>query len=220
MKTATLDGVLANHKLWLLDSTQGVYANLHDADLRGANLCGADLRGANLCGANLCGANLCGADLRNVNLCGADLRDVNLCGADLSDVSLRGANLCGVDLRNVNLRGVDLRGANLRNANLCSANLYAANLDNASLTAVQLHHTIGDNVYVITMQLSQWCVTRTHTVMQIGCQRHTIEEWFTFDDDTINKMDFNALSWWRTYKPLIQLWIQLHPAKQPTEVQP
>jgi uncharacterized protein YjbI with pentapeptide repeats len=33
-------------------------------------------------------------------------------------------------------------------------------------------------------------------------------------------LDNANLSWWRTYKPLIQLWIQLHPAKQPTEVQP
>jgi hypothetical protein len=184
MKTATLDDVLANHKLWVSDSTQGVCADL----------CGADLRGAKLHGADLCAANLRGADLYRADLDSANLYRADLRGANLDSTNLHGANLCG--------------------ANLCGANLAGANL-----TAVQLYRTIGDNVYVITMQLSRWCVTRTHSVMQIGCQRHTIEEWFTFDDATIDNMAFNALSWWRTHKPLIQLWIQSHPAKQSTGVQ-
>ncbi|HNC98993.1 MAG TPA: pentapeptide repeat-containing protein [Myxococcota bacterium] len=77
-----LQGVLAEHKKWLLSDggkradLQGAYlqgADLQDADLRGADLRGADLRGADLQGADLQGADLRGADLR-----GADLRDLKI----------------------------------------------------------------------------------------------------------------------------------------------
>ena len=83
MKQEKINEILELHKKWLDDESNGVQADLCDADLCDANLCGADLRGANLCDANLRGADLCDANLR-----GADLRGADLCGADL-----RGADL-------------------------------------------------------------------------------------------------------------------------------
>jgi hypothetical protein len=151
----------------------------------------ANLRGANLRGANLCGANLCGADLRDANLCGANLR-----GADL-----RGANLCGANLRGANLCGADLRGADLRDANLCGANLRGATGNMSELKSIFLE---------------LWPITYTHDVMQIGCQRHAIEDWFSFSDDKITQMDSRALEWWSKYKPLIKQIIELSPATKPT----
>jgi hypothetical protein len=220
MQPNDLSTILNNHKLWLKSDRAELYgANLCGADLRDANLCGADLRNA-----NLCGADLQDADLRDANLCGADLRNANLYGADLQD-----ANLRGVDLQDANLRGVDLYGADLRNANLCGAdlqdaelygaNLYGANLDGANLDGANLGDNIGNCVDVHSMQLPVWCVTRTQTYMQIGCQRHKIDNWFTFDDDTIAAMHPEALEWWRVYKPLILLWVQTCPARPATGVQ-
>ena len=49
------------------------YADLQDADLRGANLQDVDLRDANLQGANLQDADLRGADLRDANLSGTQI---------------------------------------------------------------------------------------------------------------------------------------------------
>ena len=95
---AELNKILSNHKLWLMDESNGIRADLRCADLRGA-----DLRHANLRGANLWYADLRGADLR---------------GADLRDANLRSANLRGADLRYANLYGADLGGANLGGANL------------------------------------------------------------------------------------------------------
>ena len=69
------------------------YANLRDADLRGANLQDADLRDANLRDADLWGADLRGANLQGADLRGADLRGANLQGADLWGARLRGADL-------------------------------------------------------------------------------------------------------------------------------
>ena len=65
--------ILANHKIWLSDSTRGQRADLRDADLSNANLRDADLRGANLSNANLYEANLSSANLRRANLSGAYL---------------------------------------------------------------------------------------------------------------------------------------------------
>ena len=148
-----------------------------DADLRGANLYGANLRGANLRGANLRGANLYGADLRGANLDGADLRDANLYGADLDGADLRGANLRGADLD-----GADLRGANLRGADLDGEKLVK--------TPLQLNNL-------------KWFVLISDKYLRIGCQRFTIEEWKNFDDETIVKMDFAALKFWRKWKASI-----------------
>ena len=90
---AELNKILSNHKLWLMDESNGIRADLSGVDLEYANLDGADLGGANLRCADLRGADLRGADLR-----GVDLRDANLYGADLRDADLGGANLWSTDL--------------------------------------------------------------------------------------------------------------------------
>jgi len=68
MKQKEINEILELHKKWLDDESNGVCANLRDADLRGADLRDADLRGA-----DLRGANLRDADLRGADLCGANL---------------------------------------------------------------------------------------------------------------------------------------------------
>ena len=151
----------------------------------GANLYGADLRDADLRCANL----RC-ADLRGANLYGADLRSADLYGANL-----RGANLDGADLYGANLRGANLRCADLRGADLYGANLRGANLDGEKLTKTPLQ-----------LNNLKWFVLISDKYLRIGCQRFTIEEWKNFDDETIVKMDFAALKFWRKWKaPIIAL---------------
>ena len=36
----------------------------------------------------------------------------------------------------------------------------------------------------------------THDVLQIGCKRYPIKDWFEFDDEAISSMDGGALEWW------------------------
>ena len=84
------------HEKWLRNETDGVRANLREANLSGANLYEADL---------------CGADLRGANLREADFRGANLSGANLYEADLRGADLRGADLRWATLYEADLRGA-------------------------------------------------------------------------------------------------------------
>ena len=120
---AELNKILSNHKLWLMDESNGIRADLSGADLEYANLDGADLGDANLSGADLGGANLGGANLWYADLRGADLRYTSLGCADLGYADLGGANLRCADLKGADLRGADLRGADLGGADLWSTDL-------------------------------------------------------------------------------------------------
>ena len=119
------------HEKWLRNETDGVRANLYEADLRGADLRGADLHWAALYEADLRGADLRGADLRGANLSWANLYEADLRGADLREADLRGANLSWANLSWANLYEADLRGADLREADLRGAALYEADLRGA-----------------------------------------------------------------------------------------
>ena len=135
---AELNKILSNHKLWLMDESNGIRANLSGVDLEYANLDGADLRDANLSGADLRGADLGGANLWYADLRGADLRDANLGCADLGYANLSGANLSGANLDGADLKSTDLRGANLGHVNLWSADLSGADLSGANLWSADL----------------------------------------------------------------------------------
>jgi hypothetical protein len=172
--------ILRLHKLWLENNPEGERADLSGADLRVADLRGADLRRVNL---------------RRVNLRGADLSDAYLSGADLSDADLSGAVLSGADLSDAYLRGADLRRVNLSDADLRRVNLSGADLWDC----------IGNGKEIKTVQTSAYTVTYTKDVMQIGCKHYTWEEWCSFDDNTIQQMDNQALEWWKVWKPILLL---------------
>ena len=135
---AELNKILSNHKLWLMDESNGIRADLSGADLEYANLDGADLRDANLSGADLRGADLRSANLWYADLRGADLRDASLGRADLGYADLGGANLSGADLEYADLRDADLRGADLGHANLYGADFSGADLGGANLWSTDL----------------------------------------------------------------------------------
>jgi len=139
----------------------------------------------------------------------ADLRDANLCGANLRD-----ANLCGANLRDANLRDANLRDADLCGANLCGANLCGANLRDANLRDADLWDTAGNRKQIISIFLfDEYSIVYTSEYLQIGCERHTIDEWREFDDRRILEMDGRrALSFWNENKKFIFDVIEMKPA--------
>lgn len=112
-----------------------------------------------------------------------------------------------------NLEGANLRGANLAYANLRDVNLVYANLRDVNLEGANLVRTTGNLTHLKSILCGVYPVTYTAEVMQIGCQRHKLEDWWSFDDDRILVMDGEkALNWWRTWKPILQLIIMASPA--------
>ncbi|MDC4667745.1 pentapeptide repeat-containing protein [Acinetobacter baumannii] len=122
----------------------------------------------------------------DANLRGADLR-----GADLRGANLRGADLRGANLRGANLRGADLRGADLRDANLRGADLFGADLFGAKASPLIVYGLRWD---VIINGLGK---------MRIGCQEHSVEDWKSFDDARITRMDSEALEFWNQHKSML-----------------
>ena len=116
--------------------------------------------------------------------------------ADGVKANLRGAYLRGSDLRGAYLRGADLRGAYLGGANLGGANL---------------RYCIGNSKQIKTIQTETYYITYTDKVMAIGCKQHTIEEWFNFDDETIDKMNKGtSLEWWAKWKPVLKTIMEIN----------
>ena len=120
---------------------------------------------------------------------GDSLQGANLQGANLQGADLRLANLKGTNLKGTNLKGANLKGANLQWANLQGTNLRLANLQGADLPTD-----------VIRIDGMRWDVTILHGHMCIGCQHHHVDEWESFTDDEISKMDGDALEFWQANK--------------------
>ena len=124
-------------------------------------------------------------------------------GKEGSRANLTHANLACVNLTRANLTRANLYGAILTRANLTHANLDYAKLDGASGNLNNLKSVFCDT----------YPVTYTAEVMQIGCQCHKLEDWWSFDDARIIEMEGKtALNWWRTWKPILQQIIATSPA--------
>jgi hypothetical protein len=188
MKTITpeeLKEILVKHKMWLLNQDGGERANLSSADLSYA-----DLRYA-----NLSSADLSYADLRYANLSSADLSYANLSSADLSYANLSYADLSYADLS--------------------SADLSYANLSSADLRDLRLWGVVGNMGVIRSIQLETYAITYTFDTLQIGCERHAIEEWQKFDDQRIIEMERKeALKFWRKWKDTIMKLIEMAPAEK------
>ena len=121
------------------------------------------------------------------------------------------ADLTDANLTDAILTGATLSGADLTGADLTDANLYGADLTDAILT-----NLLGNMKHIKTLQTDKYLVSYTTRVLQIGCKKHSIEEWKNFDDETITKMDRGALEWWAKWKPIIMQIIEMSPC-EPTK---
>ena len=138
-----------------------------------------------------------------------DLREVlenavkdttDLRGADHTRANLRGADLTRANLSMANLSGADLSMANLSGANLSRANLSMANLSWANLSG-----DIKIQKQPIQVDAIKYYVLIFDAHMKIGCEFHTLSEWWEFDDKRIVEMDGKcALEFWRKWKSPLQ----------------
>ena len=125
--------------------------------------------------------------------------------ADLRYADLRYANLSYADLRYANLRYVDLSSADLSYANLRYADLSSADLSSADLRYANLSSAVGNMQEIKSLQAETYRITYTETVMAIGCEQHSIEDWKNFDDRRILEMEGKkALEWWKKWKPILE----------------
>ena len=99
-----------------------------------------------------------------------------------------------------NLSDANLSGANLSDANLWGANLWGANLWGAN----------GNLKEVKSMKIETYSISYTKDILQIGCENHSIKEWFKFDDNKIMEMGGKeALYFWRKWKSILMQIMEL-----------
>ncbi len=60
-----------------------------------------------------------------------------------------------------------------------------------------------------SMQLDTHMIVFNKSILCIGCQQHSIEEWEKFTDEQISEMDSGALEWWEKWKKFIFKAIEL-----------
>ena len=111
---------------------------------------------------------------------------------------------------------VNLGYANFSRANLSDANLSGADLSRADLNRADLNSCTGNRSEIKSIfTFKTYPITYTDKVMQIGCERHELSEWWEFDDARIVKMDGKtALKFWRESKDIIKQIIELFPATE------
>lgn len=146
-------------------------------------------------------------DLRWASFIGENLRFANL-----SYSNFTGANFTGAILAGAYIRGAVLSGANFTGADLSDANFRDTTLTNTCLADANLNGTIGNMKEIKSIFIDKYPVTYTADILQIGCERHRINDWWKFYDEEINSMDDGALEWWGKYKSIIKETIELSPA--------
>jgi len=125
------------------------------------------------------------------------------------EADLTGAYLRGADLRGAYLRGAYLRGAYLTGADLTGADLTGAYLTGAYLTGAYLTGADNEKILIekqpLQLDTADYYVTIYDNHMSIGCEFHSLGDWFSFDNKRILEMEGKrALSFWKTWKKPIK----------------
>lgn len=89
------------------------------------------------------------------------------------------------------------------------ANLRGADLRCADLIDSDLNKCIGNLKEIKSIHVEKYTITYTNETMAIGCKQYSIDEWFSFDDETIAEMYTDALDWWKKWKDFIKMSIEL-----------
>jgi len=133
--------------------------------------------------------------------------------SDLRHADLHHANLSFANLRSANLRSADLRSADLSYANLCHADLRYAHLKYANFNHASLRFAYGNAEELKTMHIETYPISYTAEIMQIGCERHPIADWWAFDNERIAEMDdATSLEFWGKWKVILRQIIEMSPA--------
>ena len=79
----------------------------------------------------------------------------------------------------------------------------SADLIGADLRDADLRLCIGNSKEVKSLQIGTYLISYIKDIVNIGCKSHTLEQWKRFTDEEINKMDTDALAWWKLNKHII-----------------
>jgi hypothetical protein len=167
-------------------------------DMSDANLSDADFTDSVMINSTLISTHLSYTTLTRTDLSWSKFN-----GSFIGCVDFAGAKLYGSDFMNCTIYHTDFIGADLRYSDFTDSDITWSDF-----TGAKLNNCKGDGKIIRNFDNSlRYRITNYKDIMAIGCQQHTIEQWFNFTDNQIEKMDKNALEWWNTHKDKIKNWL-------------
>jgi len=175
-----------------------VGADLSDCGLDNIELPSRDLSLASLEGIHICKAIFSLANFTKANLSYVNAVEADFEGCDFQRATLHNANLYKSQLNYADLMNADLSEANLTKAGLYNTNFRGANLAGVNLEGADIRDCTGDGIVIKNVPSNRFRIVYTNKVMAIGCQQHSIEEWFDFTLNQIHAFGGNhAVHWWK-----------------------
>ena len=189
---------LKNAPQWLIDAETSVDADVdiingivywNSGEFRGGAFRGGAFWGGAFWGGEFCGGEFRGGAFRGGAFCGGAFRGGEFCGG-----AFRGGEFLGGEFRGGEFCGGAFRGGAFRGGAFWGGEFLGGEFRGGEFW--------GEHITICPLSVYglRWPVVIAGTQMHIGCERRKIDEWRTFDDATINKMDRGALKFWRANK--------------------
>tara|TARA_Y100001938_G_scaffold150839_1_gene243742 strand:+ start:2101 stop:2697 length:597 start_codon:yes stop_codon:yes gene_type:complete len=138
-------------------------------------------------------------DMDEMNLSGVDFTDSMI--PDVTEMNFDRCDLSDADLTLCTFQRCTFIRANLTRADLKDADFRTSDLTHANLTRANLRNCIGNGREIKNIFDLDYPITYTAERLQIGCQNHAIDDWYTFPWSTIARMDGDeAVEFWENHK--------------------
>lgn len=228
------DDLLADHHRWLKDPATGdqlvlLGKHLVGAKLRDLNLKSIDLEECDLLAAQFQGSNMEAVDLQRARLLNAQFERTYLARANFYKAGMQAAEFFNCDLTSsdmtdtelketrfidCDLKDVDFEGAICESTRFSGSDLRGANFKGVDLSSCGFYGTIGNRKQIKNIHVcGEYPIAYTKTQLQIGCENHSITDWWDFNDPQIKGLGVGALDFWLANKDYIRMTIERYPAE-------
>jgi len=161
------------------------------------------------------------ADFTNQDVSGLNFTNMNLPKCIMDNTRAHNTNFTNVVFSYSNLSWSSMRESIFDHTNLEKTILINSSLRLAKVVAVNLWGTIGDGMFIKSMNCDGAYIAYTHEVLQINCTQYPLDHWWNTDPIEIvtsigghsESYKTNALQWWAKWRPLLKNMIKQNPAK-------
>lgn len=137
-----------------------------------------------------------GVSLNEANLEDLNLRALNFNNAFIINANFKNAYLSEISSKNATFIDCDFSGADL---SFC--NFLRTEFENCIFDGVNIRNCIGDMKNIFSIAIDTYVMSFTKTMMNLGCNTKTIEEWRNLTTDNLEDEEQKWM--WDYYKDVI-----------------
>ncbi|HDZ5093983.1 TPA: pentapeptide repeat-containing protein [Campylobacter jejuni] len=137
---------------------------------------------------------------------GISLNNANLENLDLSGLNFDNVFINGTSFKNANLNDISSKNASFIDCNFSGVSFHFCNFlrtefENCIFDNVSLRDCIGDMKNIFSVVIDTYVMTFTKTIMNLGCNSKSIDDWRKTNPDNIDDEEQKWL--WSYYKDTI-----------------